>query len=112
MSVFGCVFANAEGDLDRVVEGDRLADLLAGSRGVVLLVDRGALHLQVEVLRVLPEQEIDGLLGHRRQARLVGGPLILLADLRGGGNRVVSREALPFEAHVALVEEARARVPS
>ena len=40
------------GDADRVVHADQLADLAAGVGGVVALVDRGALDLQHEALRV------------------------------------------------------------
>src|ERR1051325_10543847 len=81
-----------EADLDRAIEGNRLADLLARGLDVILLVDRRALDLQEEaavapvreviVVRlprtcvVLFVQEIDGLGGHGRERRLVDRPLV------------------------------------
>ena len=55
-----------ERDADGLVEGQRLTDLAADVRGVVALVDRGALDPQREALRVLLEQ-LDRLGGHLGQ---------------------------------------------
>ena len=57
------------GDADGVVHADQLADLATGVRGVVALVDRGALDLEHEALRVALQQ-LDGLVGHLGQRRL------------------------------------------
>jgi hypothetical protein len=70
-----------DGDRNRLVEGDRLADLSAGIGGVRLLVDRRALDLEEEPWSVdirFVEQR-DGLRRHLCQARLAGRPMLLIA---------------------------------
>ena len=65
-------------DSDGVVEGDSLADLVAGVLGMVLLVDGGALDLEEEPLPPalgLGLEQGDGLGGHVGQAGLGGRPL-------------------------------------
>src|SRR5262249_23012821 len=97
-----------ERDADRLVEGDRLADLTARVRRVVLLVDRGALHLQEEALAVL--QQADRLLRHRGEARLGLGTLALVARDGRVALAELSGRASPLERHVASVEEAEDRL--
>ena len=67
-----------QGDADRLVERDRLADLAARVGGVVLLVDRGALDLQEEALVGSSSSSI-AFVVIAAQARLVRRTLVGLA---------------------------------
>ncbi len=104
--------SEGQGLLHGFVEVDGLADLAARIRGVVLLVDGRALDLQEEAVRIVLQQ-LDGLAGHLRQGRDVGGALrVRLAAHRRlvqvavvGGGRTE-----PAHWHVARREQADQRL--
>ncbi len=101
-----------EGLLDRGVEGDGLTDLTARVRGVVLLVDRGALDLQEEALLAvlgLLVQHVERLGRHLGQVRLGGGAGGVRGALRRSGAGARRRRADPLQVHVVRGERAQDR---
>ncbi len=103
----GVVGLEVERLADGVVELEQLADLTADVGRVIALVDRRALDLQDEALVIVVEQ-LDRLLGHRRQRRLVGRAIVLRAArrrrARARGRRQQHSE---LGRHVAGVKQAQ-----